>query len=45
MNREELLIETSDGKQPAPCDSYDNENGYCQLFDKLCDGCYEEVII
>lgn len=44
MNREELLIDTSDGK-PIPCDAYDNENGYCQLFDKSCDGCYEEVII
>lgn len=42
LNKDDLLIETSDGREPEPCSAYNN--GYCSEFKKGCDWCYENSI-
>lgn len=29
MDKEDLLVKTSNGKTPEPCSDYDKENGRC----------------
>lgn len=42
MDREDLLVKTSDGKPPEPCSDYDEETGLCKSDGKPCDACYED---
>lgn len=43
MNNEELLVKTSDGKEPKGCSAYNYENGYCNDTNKPCDMCFVNV--
>ncbi len=44
MDRNDLLVESSNGKDPEPCSDYDKETGYCKSFGKPCDACYENSL-
>lgn len=44
MDRNDLLVESSNGKDPEPCSDYDKETGCCKSFGKPCDACYENSL-
>ena len=44
MDRNDLLVESSNGKDPEPCSDYDKETGYCKSFGKPCHACYENSL-
>lgn len=44
LNKEDLLVKTSDDKLPEPCSNYDEKTGRCKSSGKLCDTCYEHSL-
>lgn len=45
LNNEELLVKTSDGKEPEGCGSYNHTNGYCKDTNKPCDMCFMNDLV
>ena len=44
-NSEKLLVETSDGKEPEGCGSYNHINGYSKDTNKPCDMCFMNDLV
>ena len=41
---EDLLVKTSDGQIPLPCDAYDEDTKKCKISNEYCDTCYSDSL-